>query len=538
MGSHGWRGNAPLGRAGVVDTQTTQMNEKKKGRGLRLAVAGAALLVLVAVGIGLAITAANTERPDYSGLAVEAEPTRPQAPEPEEDDADAVEEPAPAAVDLAAEEAVRPLACPSENGALHVEGSQLVDASGNPVQLRGVSTHGLAWYPQYANGDLFTELRQDWGANVVRLAVYSDEEGGYATDGKRVEMNNLVLEAAKEATEADMYVVIDWHILSDANPKKHAWAAKEFFKLMSARLADYDNIIYEICNEPNGSTSWKDIKDYANEVIPLIRANDSDAVVVVGTPTWSQDVEDAAADPLSQGNVMYAMHFYAATHQADLRDRLRAAVEGGLPVFVTEFGICESSGSGAIDYESADEWLALMDELNVSYICWNLSNKSETAALFKSDVTKTSGFTLDDLSEEGLWLVDALGGPGFDAKELKLARADKKPNTTGSAMMAFSTDTIQWQLNVTETWEEDGRTFFKYEMAGSNYSAATKKWSVTIPFNTDIQLEDSWNCVASATANELTVANDKSNGKVAAGDVVEGVGFIVSGPAKLAVVDL
>ena len=523
---------------GAVDTQTTQTTEKKKGGAKRLAVAAVALVALVAVGIVLAVTAANTERPDYSGLAVEAEPTRPQAPEPkEEEEEEEAPVPAPAAADDADEE-VRPLACPSENGALHVDGSQLVDASGNPVQLRGVSTHGLAWYPEYANQDLFTELRQDWGANVVRLAVYPDEEGGYATDGNRVQMNKLVLDAAKGATEADMYVVIDWHILSDANPKKHAWAAKEFFKLMSARLADYDNIIYEICNEPNGSTSWKDIRDYANEVIPLIRANDSDAVVVVGTPTWSQDVEAAAADPLSQANVMYAMHFYAATHQGDMRDRLRAAVEGGLPVFVTEFGICESSGSGAIDYESADEWLALMDELNVSYICWNLSNKNETAALFKPEVSKTSGFTLDDLSEEGLWLVDALRGPGFDRKEVQLARADKKPNTTGSAMMAFSSDTIQWQLNVTETWEEDGRTFFKYEMAGSNYSAATKKWSVTIPFNADVQLEDSWNCVASAAANELTVSNDKSNGKVGAGDTVEGIGFIVSGPSKLAVVDL
>ena len=139
---------------------------------------------------------------------------------------------------------------------------------------------------------------------------------------------------------------------------------------------------------------------------------------------------------------------------------------------------------------------------------------------------------------EGLWLVDILKGTGFDRKDLMLARADKKPNTTGSAMMTFVDGTIQWRLNVTDTWEQDGRSFFKYEMIGSNYSAGVKSWTATIPFNRDLQLEDSWNCVASAEANELTIANDDSNGKVAAGGEVTGVGFIVSGPADLAVVDL
>ena len=330
-----------------------QQRNKHTGRAKRIVVAAVALVALVAVGIALASTAANTEDPDYSGLAVETEPTRPQAPEPKEEEP--AEEAAPVPQDPA-EEPARPVASPSQNGALHVEGSQLVDAAGDPVQLRGVSTHGLAWYPQYVNEELFSELREDWGANAVRFALYSDEEGGYATDGRRVELNDLVLKGVEYATAADMYAIVDWHILSDGNPRTHAWAAKEFFKLVSARLADHDNVIYEICNEPNGKTTWADVKAYAAEIIPVIRANDPDAVIVVGTPTWSQDIQDAAADPLSEDNVMYALHFYAATHQDDLRDRLKTAVEGGLPVFVTEFGICEASGAGEIDYESADEW--------------------------------------------------------------------------------------------------------------------------------------------------------------------------------------
>ena len=88
----------------------------------------------------------------------------------------------------------------------------------------------------------------------------------------------------------------------------------------------------------------------------------------MGTPTWSQDLAAAAADPLPDANVMYALHFYAATHEDDLRHALSTAVAGGLPVFVTEFGICEASGAGEIDYASANLWVRLMNELDVSYI--------------------------------------------------------------------------------------------------------------------------------------------------------------------------
>lgn len=299
-------------------------------------------------------------------------------------------------------------ATPSTAGALQVIGAQLCGEDGNPVQLRGVSTHGLAWFPQYVNQQLFTELHTDWNANVVRLAMYTGESGSYCTDGNRDELYELVRNGVAYATEADLYAIVDWHILSDSNPMQNTDAAADFFARMSSDLAANDNVIYEICNEPNGGASWADIKRYAERIIPIIRANDPDAVIIVGTPTWSQEVDKPAADPLDASNVMYALHFYAATHQKDLRDRLATAVEGGLPVFVSEFGICDASGNGQIDYDSADAWVQLMDSLDVSYICWNLSNKDEASALFKPDCDKVSGFTTDDLSAEGLWLWDVL----------------------------------------------------------------------------------------------------------------------------------
>lgn len=295
-------------------------------------------------------------------------------------------------------------------GRLHVKGTKLVDKKGHEVQLRGVSTHGLSWYPQYVNDKCFAQLHDKWGANVVRLAMYTEEYNGYCSgDAKnRSDLKKLIKKGVRLAKKHKMYVIVDWHILSDGNPNSHKKEAKAFFREMSREFKGYNNVIYEICNEPNNGTSWKEIKSYARSVISTIRKNDKKAVIVVGTPTWSQDVDQAAADPIKGDNIMYALHFYAATHKADLRNKMTAAINKGLPVFVTEYGICDASGNGAIDKKEADRWVQTMDEYGVSYIAWNLSNKQESSSIIKSSCSKVSGFKKSELSDEGRWLYNLL----------------------------------------------------------------------------------------------------------------------------------
>ena len=295
-------------------------------------------------------------------------------------------------------------------GRLHVKGTKLVDKKGHEVQLRGVSTHGLSWYPQYVNDKCFAQLHDKWGANVVRLAMYTEEYNGYCSgDAKnRSDLKKLIKKGVRLAKKHKMYVIVDWHILSDGNPNSHKKEAKAFFREMSREFKGYNNVIYEICNEPNNGTSWKEIKSYARSVISTIRKNDKKAVIVIGTPTWSQDVDQAAADPIKGDNIMYALHFYAATHKADLRNKMTAAINKGLPVFVTEYGICDASGNGAIDKKEADRWIKTMDEYGVSYIAWNLSNKQESSSIIKSSCSKVSGFKKSELSDEGRWLYHLL----------------------------------------------------------------------------------------------------------------------------------
>lgn len=297
----------------------------------------------------------------------------------------------------------------SQHGRLSVNKTKLTDEHGDAFRLQGVSTHGIGWFPQYVNEETFAELR-DWGVNAVRLVMYT-AEGGYceSDDANKDKLKTLIDTGVQAATNLGMYVIIDWHVLNDHDPWTYADEAEKFFAEMSEKYKDYGNVIYEICNEPNSGPDWSSVKSYAEKIIPVIRENAPDAIIIVGTPTWSQDVDKAASDPITgYDNIMYALHFYADTHRDYLRDRMKAAIDSGLPVIVSEFGICDASGSGSNNYDEGNKWIDAMNDYNVSYFIWNLSNKSETCALISSGCGKLSGFEDEELSDSGRWYKEVL----------------------------------------------------------------------------------------------------------------------------------
>lgn len=289
------------------------------------------------------------------------------------------------------------------NGRLSVKGTQLVNEKGEPVQLKGMSSSDIASYGNLATPEMLKYLRDDWGVNVFRIAMYTEDAGGYIRNPK---VKDTVKKVVEYAREAGIYVIIDWHILYDKSPLKYQTQAKEFFTEMSGLYKDYPNVIYEICNEPNGrEATWKDaIKPYAEEIIPAIRQNDPDSLILVGTPTWSQDVDIAANDPLPYDNIMYVMHFYAGTHGQILKDKVDTALSKGLPIFVTEWGTCEASGDGGIYHVEALAWIKFLDEKNISYVNWSLSTKREAASVLRETVNPRGVITDTDLTESGLFI--------------------------------------------------------------------------------------------------------------------------------------
>lgn len=293
----------------------------------------------------------------------------------------------------------------SQHGQLSVKNGQLVDKSGKDYQLRGMSTHGLTWFPEFVNESAFKTLRDDWNTNVVRLAMYVDEWGnGQCYMGNKSGSLELLEKGVDICIKLDMYVIIDWHVLNPGDPSKYTNEAKSFFEKVSKRYAKYPNVIYEICNEPNGGASWSgNIKPYAEKIIPVIRKNAPNSVIIVGTPTWSQEIDKPLSDPLSYKNVMYAFHFYAATH-AGLRSNVENCVAQGLPVFVSEFGTCDASGGGANDFNETQKWLSYFDKQGISYCNWSICNKDETCSVLRPGTSANGNWSESDLTENGKWM--------------------------------------------------------------------------------------------------------------------------------------
>lgn len=295
------------------------------------------------------------------------------------------------------------------NGRLAVRGTQLVNEAGVPVQLRGMSSHGLVWFPQYINARALRTLRER-GANLFRAAMYSDSgKGGYNESEQARRLSSLYLYIAVEnALAADMYAIVDWHLLMDENPLKTVDSAIHFFNEVSSRYADEAGVIYEICNEPNGDATWDDVYAYAERVIPVIRKNAPHAVILVGTPRWSSDLAAAREKPLPYDNVMYAYHMYTGYGDHEFQTLLDAAREAGQPVFVSEWGISREKETGELDVREAHDFIAYMKEHRLSWAYWSLSNTDEDFSVIRKDVAKLSGWEEADLTPAGKVVFAAL----------------------------------------------------------------------------------------------------------------------------------
>lgn len=294
-----------------------------------------------------------------------------------------------------------------KNGKLRVEGRQLVNEVGEVVQLRGMSTHGIAWNPNTYNEQSLRVLVEKWGITLFRIAVYTHEWGGYCTEQWKTkeeydeEIDKLVCLCGK----LGIYCIVDWHILNEGSgdPNFTLSDAKNFWRKISRRYSHTKHVMYEICNEPNGSTvDWSVVKQYAEFVIPEIRQNDPLTVIICGTPTWSQDVDKAVISPLPYSNLMYALHFYAGTHGEDLRRRADKALQQGLPIFVSEFGLSQADGNGGVYVESCDEWMKWMNAHHLSWVNWSFSDVDESSAALQHGAVAEKD--LDKVSASGLYV--------------------------------------------------------------------------------------------------------------------------------------
>lgn len=279
---------------------------------------------------------------------------------------------------------------------LHVEGVALLNADGDTVVLNGPSLGWHSNWGRFYNDSTVKALKENWGANITRAAIGAHKSGDCVNtyDADSAYAVNLAMKAIDAAIANDMYIICDWHSHNNTLAD-----AKNFFTVITEKYGDSPNILYEIWNEPL-EIPWQEIKDYAQELIPVIRKNAPNSVIIVGTPKWDQDVDVAAESPLEFPNLLYSLHYYAGTHKDWNRDKATKAIESGLPIIISECGSMDHTGDGPIDYESWQQWMEFADKHNVSVLMWDIADKDETCSMIASTASDNGMlWSEDDLKE-------------------------------------------------------------------------------------------------------------------------------------------
>lgn len=308
---------------------------------------------------------------------------------------------------------------------LKVEGTNLyIEGGQNPVVWRGISFGWHNLWPRFYNGAAVRTLADGWGCPVFRAAIGADDLqelsplGGYLSDPERA--LRCLYAVIDGAIENNAYVIVDWH-----SHLLHQTEAEEFFRTVAMKYAGCPNVIYELFNEPVSrefedsrdysepaqeslDSYWAELKAYAGNLIPIIEeASGCHPLILMGCPRWDQAIDCAVRNPITgYDNLMYTVHFYAATHGQWLRDRCDTALEAGLPIFISECAACEASGDGPIDPVAWQEWNEWASARNISLLTWSISDKDETCSMLSKEA-----------SDEGPWADDVIKEWGKIVKE-------------------------------------------------------------------------------------------------------------------------
>jgi len=309
--------------------------------------------------------------------------------------------------------------------ALHVDGTQLVNEDGEAVTFRGISFGWHNIWPRFYNAGVVKTLHEDWGAQIFRAAIGADDHaaadnpgihGGYDTEP------DYALEHLYQVVDAaianNSYVIVDWH-----SHALHPEEAADFFAKVATRYKGVDNVIYELFNEPvcfsfeNHAENpyedlgnpeamkayWAALKEYAEGLIKVITdIDDREPVILMGCPSWDQRIDMPADDPItSYNNIMYTMHFYAATHGAWLRDATDYALSKGCPVFISECAGVEASGDGFLDIDAWNTYSEWATERGITMMAWSVSDKVESCSMLYPEVDGEGNWSEDDIKPWG-----------------------------------------------------------------------------------------------------------------------------------------
>jgi endoglucanase len=269
---------------------------------------------------------------------------------------------------------------PEVHGQLSTLENTIIGENGDHVRLKGGALMDII---SYNYREQMISYLKNTGANAIRVPIHwgrAGFAGNYGVFWQRFQ------QLVDFAIDQNFYVIADFHAVADPRAPGLESLAETFFTDVAETYGGTGHILYEVLNEPPGKSNyssyvpWSAIKSYATSLIDLIRSIDEQAIVIVGTPNWSQFVDVAIADPIERPNLVYAFHFYATLHKFDdkLYDWSRE-----VPIMVTEWaGQTPENSDGKIDFKSLIQYIEWMNEESVSWLAWSYSDESQPYGWF------------------------------------------------------------------------------------------------------------------------------------------------------------
>jgi len=432
-----------------------------------------------------------------------------------------------------------------KHGKLSLDGVQLVGSNGEPVHLKGMSSHGIHWFSNCYTKESIQHLRDEWNINLFRIAMYIGE-GGYAS--QKETLRKRVEDMVSWCEELGIYVMIDWHVLTPGDP--NAWLdgegastglAIDWWKDMATMYKDKDHVLYEIANEPN-NVDWPTVKKHHDAVIQAIRSIDKQTIIIAGTTTWSQDIHLAAANPVSNPyNVMYGFHFYAGTHES-LLQRVREYAPQ-IPIFSTEWGTSQASGDGGPYLDVAEKFLDAFEELSISWAQWSFADKSEVSAALKPGACSRKAWS--DTSTSGAFVKEYLKRtekkekeptpnptPKPTKKNEKPTRNPTKKPTTKNNMKGCSDTPVAFEV------VNDWNSGYQGGIAITNLlGVEITSWSLSFSLPVDVEFESGWEGVFEENNGNILVTPESWQMSIKADGVIS-PGFGLKGFGERSVTDV
>lgn len=308
----------------------------------------------------------------------------------------------------------------SQSSALHVEGRSIKDAKGNSIRLIGVNATAIelahnTWhtsnFDDWYNKESLLTIKK-WGCNSFRLPMTTD-----------VYINNpdILLDYEKYIDliiSCGMYVIVEWGYCG--NPLDVESYANSFFSTLSEKYANNPLVLYEICNEPFNST-WSQIRAYSERIIPVIRNNAPDSIIIVGTPYKSSTQSDTPyttiESPLNYINIVYTLHNYVGqTLTYDSLNYIKEYYNSNLALLITEFGTTMSTGTDGHFTVPSIIYLKYLDKYNTGWYYFNMSDIHFSKPTYDSSICKpgmwNNSLTDSSLSDSGLFFKRYLNSNG------------------------------------------------------------------------------------------------------------------------------